>query len=269
MVHQGPANQTSPLKSGESSEKSSGENRVKSCHVCGCHDFFGPVSVEDGFKHWTQWVFGAHWVPGSELSEFLSAYYWCAKANSPSFSQNPPSLPQNSVSSFFRNSTLETVFRPFPTFLLEIKGKTKRATLEHPFASKKVLRGIIMASPVLLPSQGRKRNPNPNFLVQASSGRAGVFQVKGWGPKSSVCPSKPWQTKLFGGISRDSCRVFRGCPTSLRKKVCVWFLSPKRSPYKLEPRYRRMKLARKMFIELRVLYVKNLYRNCETKSCLS
>ena len=34
--------ETSPLKSGESSEKSSGENRVKSCHVCGCHVFFGP-----------------------------------------------------------------------------------------------------------------------------------------------------------------------------------------------------------------------------------
>ena len=33
---------TSPLKSGESSEKSSGENRVKSCHVCSCHVFFGP-----------------------------------------------------------------------------------------------------------------------------------------------------------------------------------------------------------------------------------
>ena len=33
---------TSPLKSGESSEESSGENRVKSCHVCGCHGFFGP-----------------------------------------------------------------------------------------------------------------------------------------------------------------------------------------------------------------------------------
>ena len=28
------------LKSGESSEQSSGENRVKSCHVCGCHGFF-------------------------------------------------------------------------------------------------------------------------------------------------------------------------------------------------------------------------------------
>ena len=33
---------TSPLKSGERSEKSGGENRVKSCHVCGCHGFFGP-----------------------------------------------------------------------------------------------------------------------------------------------------------------------------------------------------------------------------------
>ena len=35
---------TSPLKSGESSEKSSGANRVKSCHVCGCHGFFSPDS---------------------------------------------------------------------------------------------------------------------------------------------------------------------------------------------------------------------------------
>ena len=34
---------TSPLKSGESrGKKSSGENRVKSCRVCGCHGFFGP-----------------------------------------------------------------------------------------------------------------------------------------------------------------------------------------------------------------------------------
>ena len=29
---------------------------------------------------------------GRELSEFLSAYYWCAKVNSPSFSQSLPSL---------------------------------------------------------------------------------------------------------------------------------------------------------------------------------
>ena len=33
----------------------------------------------------------------------------CVRANSPSFSQ-----PKNSVSSLFRNSALETVFRPFP-----------------------------------------------------------------------------------------------------------------------------------------------------------
>ena len=39
---------TSPLKSGESSEKSSGENRVKSCHVCGCHGFFGPERTHKG-----------------------------------------------------------------------------------------------------------------------------------------------------------------------------------------------------------------------------
>ena len=34
---------------------------------------------------------------GRELSEFLSAFYLCDKANSPSFSQNSPSLPPNSV----------------------------------------------------------------------------------------------------------------------------------------------------------------------------
>ena len=56
--------------------------------------------------------FAPHRAPGRELSEFLSAYYLCAKANSPSFSQNSPSLPQNSVSSLFGNSTLETVLRP-------------------------------------------------------------------------------------------------------------------------------------------------------------
>ena len=32
-----------PPKSGESSEKSSGENSVKSCHVCGRHGFSAPI----------------------------------------------------------------------------------------------------------------------------------------------------------------------------------------------------------------------------------
>ena len=60
--------------------------------------------------------FGPHRVQGRELSEFLSAYYLCAKANSPSSSQNSPSSSQNSVSSLLRNSTLEIVFRPFPVY---------------------------------------------------------------------------------------------------------------------------------------------------------
>ena len=67
--------------------------------------------------------FCPHRVPGRELSEFLSAYYLCAKANSPSFPQNSPSLPQTqwgSVSSLLRNSTLETVFRPFPRCIAAI-----------------------------------------------------------------------------------------------------------------------------------------------------
>ena len=42
-------------------------------------------------------IFGAHWVPGSGLSESLSACYLCAKASSPSFSRNSLSLPPNSV----------------------------------------------------------------------------------------------------------------------------------------------------------------------------
>ena len=57
---------------------------------------------------------------GRELSEFLSAFYLSAQANSLSFSQNSPSLRQNSISAIceIRNSTLETVFRPFPRSVL-------------------------------------------------------------------------------------------------------------------------------------------------------
>ena len=52
--------------------------------------------------------FGPLRVLGRELSEILSPFYWTAKANS-------PSLLQNSVSSLLRDSTFETVSRPFPT----------------------------------------------------------------------------------------------------------------------------------------------------------
>ena len=70
---------------------------------------------EHGFTHPTQRVFWPSPSSGGKLSEFLSAYYLCANATSPSCWQNSPSLLQNSVSSFFRNSTLEAVFCPLST----------------------------------------------------------------------------------------------------------------------------------------------------------
>ena len=61
--------------------------------------------------------------------------------------------------------------------------------------------------------------------------------MKGWGPKSSVCPSKPRETKLFGGISRDFAGTSWGHPKSLRKKSLCSMLVPylgvgdKRAPF--------------------------------------
>ena len=82
----------------------------------------GPNTVSESTVSNTELsvFFCPHRVPGRGLSEFLSANYVCEKANSPSFWQNSPSLPQNSVSSLFRNSTLETVFRPFPMHCLSV-----------------------------------------------------------------------------------------------------------------------------------------------------
>ena len=45
-------------------------------------------------------------------------------------------------------------------------------------------------------------------------------------PKSSVCPSKPRETKLFGGISRDFGRDIPGAPESLREKRFVFNSRP-------------------------------------------
>ena len=76
----------------------------------------------------------SHRAAGGGLSEFLSADNLRAKANSPKFLQNSPSLLQNSVTSLFRNSTLETVFRPFP-ILFPGKTRTNRSSLRPPPAS--------------------------------------------------------------------------------------------------------------------------------------
>ena len=65
---------------------------------------------------------------------------------------------------------------------------------------------------------GKKKDPNPNFLVWMSSGGVGVFDVKGVGAKSSICPLKSRETKLFGGISRDFARDIPRAPEKFEKK---------------------------------------------------
>ena len=67
----------------------------------------------------------------------------------------------------------------------------------------------------LLVFQERKRNPNPNFLVRIFSGGVRVFHANVWGPKSSVCPSKPRDAKLFGGCPGNFARISRGCPEKM------------------------------------------------------
>ena len=71
--------------------------------------------------------------------------------------------------------------------------------------------------------QARKRNPNLNFLVRIFSGGVGVFHVKGWVPKSSVCPSKPGKSDFFGGISRDFAGISGRCPEKFEKKNYVFY----------------------------------------------
>ena len=77
------------------------------CLMRGCefvHVCFGSLLVriwtreygfgEHGFKHRAQWVFCPPQVPGRELSEFLSAYYLHANANSPSSRRTHRVCPQ-------------------------------------------------------------------------------------------------------------------------------------------------------------------------------
>ena len=72
----------------------------------------------------------------------------------------------------------------------------------------------------------KKRSTNPNVWVRISSEGVGVFHVNGWGPKSSVCPSKLRESQLLGGICQDFCRDIPGWPEKFKKKkVCVQFLA--------------------------------------------
>ena len=64
-----------------------------------------------------------------------------------------------------------------------------------------------------------KRNINPNFWVRISSGGVGVFHVKGWGPKGSVCPSKnPRKPNFWAGYPGIFAVISRGRPKSSRNK---------------------------------------------------
>ena len=81
--------------------------------------------------------------------------------------------------------------------------------------------------------QGRERNPNTNFLVRISSGGVVVFHMKGWGPKSSVCPSKQKNKKkqkikpnFLAGYPGIVAGISLGCPKSLRKQSVCSILIP-------------------------------------------
>ena len=53
----------------------------------------------------------------------------------------------------------------------------------------------------------------------------GVFHVKGWGPKSSVCPSKPGKSNFFGRDIPGFCRDLPGAPEKFEKKRFTLFLT--------------------------------------------
>ena len=61
---------------------------------------------------------------------------------------------------------------------------------------------------------GKNKEHKPKLLGLDIFRSGGVSHVKGWGLKSSVCPSKP-REKLWAGYSRDFC----GRPKSLRKEI--------------------------------------------------
>ena len=77
----------------------------------------------------------------------------------------------------------------------------------------------------------RSRKEHKPKLLSPDIFRWGKFQVKEWGPKSSVCTSKPGKSNFFGGISRDFAGISRQSPEKFEKKVCVQFLAPNIARY--------------------------------------
>ena len=73
----------------------------------------------------------------------------------------------------------------------------------------------------LLIKSGKKRNPNLNFWVRISSGGVVGLPPAGVGAKSSACPSKPRENKLFG-----FCRDIPELPEKFEEKKLVFNFWP-------------------------------------------
>ena len=75
---------------------------------------------------------------------------------------------------------------------------------------------------------GKKKEPKPKLFGPDIFGWGGGLPHErgGGGAKSSVCPSKPGETKLFGGISRDFCRDMPGVPEKFEKVKVVFNSRP-------------------------------------------
>ena len=67
-------------------------------------------------------------------------------------------------------------------------------------------------------ASGKRKEPKPKLFGLDIFGWVGVFHVKEWGPKSSICPSKPGKPNIFGRISRD----IPGVPEKFEKKKFVF-----------------------------------------------
>ena len=74
--------------------------------------------------------------------------------------------------------------------------------------------------------QGRKRNPNPNFLVRISSGGVGVFRVNGWGPKKFGMSFETQGNQTFGRDVPGFCRDIPELPEKFEKRKFVFNFWP-------------------------------------------
>ena len=80
---------------------------------------------------------------------------------------------------------------------LRIKNASQLAQEQRLFSPKDESE---IAVPVLSSIQGRKRNPNLNFLVRISSGGVGVFQVQGWGQEVRYVLRNPLKPNFWADI---------------------------------------------------------------------